>query len=107
MSLERNVRKHGLKVLFLAAAVAFGLAINGFHQVDAAQPQQAQLVPASATLGQPSLAPKIPAPGTAMYETGRGDTVVSVARKYLAQTSYLTSSQLAEAIRGSNGDLKG
>ncbi|HEY4053896.1 MAG TPA: putative glycoside hydrolase [Terriglobales bacterium] len=101
------MRKHELKVLFLGAAVASGTALIGFHQVNAAQPQQAQLVPASATLGQPSLAPKIPAPGSALYETRRGDTVISVARRYLAQTSYLTSSQLAVAIRGSNGDLKG
>jgi phage tail protein X len=107
MSLERNLRQHGLKILFLAVFVACGTVIIGFHRVDAAQPQGAQLVPANVTIGQPSLAPKIPAPGTAFYETKRGDTVVSVARRYLAQTSYLTSSQLAEAIRGSNSDLKG
>src|SRR5215470_13726134 len=78
------------------------------RDVDAAQPQQAKLVSASAPIAQPpSLTPKIPAPGTALYETRRGDTVVSVARHYLSQTSYLTSSQLAEAIRGANGDLKG
>lgn len=37
----------------------------------------------------------------------RGDTVVGVARQYLSQTSYLTSSELAESIRMSNQNLQG
>jgi hypothetical protein len=87
----------------------------GFVQIRtvmAADPQSAQVVPAKATIGSTvpaaSLpAPKLPAPGTALYETRRGDTVISVSRHYLSQTSYLTSSELAEAMRGANANLQG
>ncbi|PYV84187.1 MAG: hypothetical protein DMG93_05795 [Acidobacteria bacterium] len=107
MSLEKNLRQHGLKLFVVAAATVCVLGLITFHSVDAASPQQAKLVAASAPVSQSRLAPKIPAPGTAIYETHRGDTVISVSRHYLSQSSYLTSSQLAEAIRGANGNLKG
>lgn len=108
MSLEKKLRLHGSKPFLFAAIVAGVAGLISFRSVRAAQQQGAQLVPASTAIAQtPSLAPKIPAPGTALYETHRGDTVVSVARHYLSQTSYLTSSELAEAIRGANGNLKG
>jgi hypothetical protein len=42
-----------------------------------------------------------------MYIAKRGDSVISVARHFISQTSYLTSSELAEAIRGANGNLQG
>lgn len=108
MSLEKNLRRHRLKFLLSAVVTGCAFGVIGFRSVDAAQPQGAQLVPASASVAQPtSLSPKISAPGTVLYETRRGDTVVSVARHYLSQTSYLTSSELAEAMRGANGNLKG
>ena len=47
---------------------------------------------------QPQFAP----PGTEFYSAKRGDSVGSVARQYLKRTSYLTSSELAEAIRKTN-----
>src|ERR1051326_3202291 len=106
MSLEKNLRQHDLKVFLVAVATICVLGIINFHSIDAASPQGAKLVAASAPISEPSLAPKIRAPGTALYETRRGDRVISVTRHYLSQTSYLTSSQLAEAIRGSNGNLK-
>jgi hypothetical protein len=37
----------------------------------------------------------------------RGDSIVSVAHHFIAQTSYLTSSELSDAIRKANGDLQG
>jgi len=46
-------------------------------------------------------------PGTSLYWAKRGDTVTSVARHYLSQTSFLTSSELAEAMRKANGDWQG
>ena len=42
-----------------------------------------------------------------MYVAKRGDTVPLVAHHFLSQTSYLTSSELAEAIRKANGDPQG
>jgi len=85
MSLEKNLRQHGLKLFVVAAATVCALGLITFHSVDAASPQQAKLVAASAPVSQPPLAPKIPPPGTALYETHRGDTVISVSRHYLSE----------------------
>jgi hypothetical protein len=41
------------------------------------------------------------------YTAVRGDSIPLVARHYLSKTSYLTSAELAEAIRHANGDRKG
>ena len=46
-------------------------------------------------------------PGTSLYWAKKGDTVLSVAHHYLAHTSYLTSAELAEAVRKANGNLAG
>src|SRR5881398_4036850 len=46
-------------------------------------------------------------PGTSLYVARRGDSIPLVARHYLSQTSYLTSTELSEAIRKSNADLRG
>jgi hypothetical protein len=55
-----------------------------------------------------SLVPaQIAPPGSALYTAKRGDSVIAVARHYLPQTSYLTSSEVAEAIRQANGGLQG
>ncbi len=42
-------------------------------------------------------------PGTEIYTAKRGETIPAVARQYLSRTTYLTSSELAEAIRATNG----
>ena len=97
------------KLLMVVATLVFGVGVANFHTVKAAaEPQQGQLVDASVTVKHPEApGPKIPAPGTALYEARRGDTVVSLARHYLGQTSYLTSSELAEAMHGANENLHG
>jgi hypothetical protein len=107
MSLEKNLRQHGSKLLVVAVCLAFGLGLIDRRSVNAAA-QAPHLVPASATTS-PALvpAPKLPLPGTALYETHRGDTVISVARHYISQTSYLTSTELADAIRIVNSDVHG
>src|SRR5438309_4042161 len=38
-------------------------------------------------------------PGTTLYIAKRGDSIPLVARHYLSQTSYLTSTELVQAIR--------
>jgi hypothetical protein len=75
--------------------------------------QKPQLVPASnpAPHGPkpketPDLMTTIAPPGSAMYAAKRGDTVSSVAHRFLGQTSYLTSGELAEAIRSANGNIQ-
>ena len=64
-------------------------------------------VPATVKPTDPVLPPQVAPPGTALYTAKRGDSVVAVARGHLSQTSYLTSSELAEAMRAANLDLKG
>jgi hypothetical protein len=47
-------------------------------------------------------APVFAPPGTELYSAKRGDSIGSVARQNVRRTSYLTSSELAEAIRKVN-----
>jgi hypothetical protein len=103
------LHRRELNLFLVLGVAAFGLGLIHLRTVRAAAaPQAAQLLSAKATtVTAPLPAPKLPEPGTTFYETHRGDTVISVARHYLAQTSYLTSSELAEAIRGSNADVHG
>jgi len=44
----------------------------------------------------------IAAPGTEIYTAKRGEAIPTIARHYLGRTSYLTSSELAAAIRAVN-----
>ncbi len=69
-------------------------------------PQLGPLKPVSATLSVNSAnIPRLRTsnPGTEIYTAKRGETIPAVARQYLSRTAYLTSSELADAIRASNG----
>src|SRR5947209_12518004 len=106
MSLERTLRRHNLNLFLILGVAVAVLGLIHLHTVQAADPQAARLIPAKATAGSTAIpVPTLPPPGTAYYETRHGDTVISVARHYLGQSSYLTSSELAEAIRGSNSNV--
>jgi len=52
-------------------------------------------------------APVVAPPGSDLYVAQRGDSIPSVARKYLKRTKYLTSSELADAIRAANHNRQG
>jgi hypothetical protein len=102
--------------LFIAAvSLLFLLAIwrIGFSPASAlaqsAQPQLLNaskvLMPVSPKIGDP-VALAVPA-GSALYTAKRGDSIALVAHKYIAQTSFLTSSELTDAIRKANGDWQG
>ena len=73
-------------------------------QPSAASPAQAeQLHQTSATTAKPAIPePKLAAPGTEIYTAKRGEAIPTVARRYLGRTSYLTSSELSDAIRTAN-----
>jgi hypothetical protein len=65
----------------------------------------AKLRPISASVPTTTkLAHPVAAPGTEIYTAKRGEAIPTIARHYLGRTSYLTSSQLADAIRHLNGD---
>jgi hypothetical protein len=68
----------------------------------------AQLHPASVSIPDPAKSPvPLAAPGTEKYTAKRGEAIPTIARHYLGRTSYLTSSELADAIRHANGDRTG
>ena len=67
------------------------------------KPGAAQVQPASISTTKTTSQPKlIPAPGTEIYTAKRGEAIPTIARHYLGKTSYLTSSELAQAIRAVN-----
>ena len=88
-------------------AVAFSLLLPQFIlAADSAKP--AHMIPVSKTDGHtlttpaPSLVAPIAPAGSAYYEAKRGDSISLVAHHYISQTAYLTSSELAAAIRKAN-----
>jgi hypothetical protein len=82
-------------------------------QSQTAQKSTVQLHPASATVAEAVKPADIPpvkssvAGATQVYTAKRGESIPAVARQFLHQTSYLTSSELADAIRKVNGNRTG
>ncbi len=72
-------------------------------------PHAAKVIQAKTTTARQSQppAPLVVPPGDNLYQAQRGDSIPSVARKFLRKTKYLTSLELAEAIRSSNGNRQG
>ena len=75
----------------------------------AASPAQASQLHAVSTSVPGTTKPAAPAdprliaaPGTEIYTAKRGEAIPTIARRYLGKTSYLTTSQLADAIRAAN-----
>ncbi len=93
-------------VLFIASAVRLS------PRFSSAEAAQAQTTPAAVTVApQPTFKPAsatAPAPtatslqGAEVYTARRGETIPALAHQYLSKTSYLTSSELAVAIRSAN-----
>jgi len=81
--------------------------------VAAPSPQSAQLQPVTArlsTTAKPADVPSVQLPtvlATEIYTAKRGESISAIARQYLKRTAYLTSSELAEAIRHLNGNRSG
>jgi hypothetical protein len=64
-------------------------------------------IKANATTKPPAPESVIAPPGSDLYVAQHGDSIPSVARKYLRRTKYLTSTELAEAIREANHNRPG
>src|SRR5438552_11410243 len=110
--MEKNLRHPGPILLTVLIFFFFGFAIWRSSGESSAAAQSAQLVRTSKTPTPASpqapdgsaLTAVVAPPGSQLYVAKRGDSITSVARRYLSQTSYLTSGELAEAIRKSNGE---
>jgi hypothetical protein len=123
------LRRSSIFTISAMACVLFGVAavrLNSRASLAeaAAEPQsvqhaaidgaaQAAVQPVSAVLNSTTRLADIPprqpnsATGSDIYTANRGDTIPSVARQQLKSTAYLTSSELAEAIRQTNGNRAG
>ena len=80
--------------------------------VASASPQATQLKAVSATFAAGKTADLSSTQfaggaGSEIYTAKRGESIPVVARQYLKRTAYLTSSELADAIRHVNGDRSG
>jgi len=95
------------------AAIILRMAMSSFllsPTVAAVQnPHALQLmqVNANATKKPEPPASLVAPPGSEVYTAQRGESITSVARKYLKRTKYLTSAELAEAIRDANHNRQG
>jgi hypothetical protein len=108
------LRQLGLVVtgaLFLVLALVFWNETP--HFVHAATPPQAGIVRTGSSQAasgtRVSASPAAPGallPGQSLHQVGRGESVPSLARLYLPQTSYMTVSELETAIRQANSGLR-
>jgi len=96
-------------VTIAAMAVMSSSSLFGQVTGSALNSHAAKLVPAKINASKKiePAPPIIAPPGCDVYKAQRGDSITSVARKYLRKTSYLTSSELAEGIRSANGNRQG
>jgi hypothetical protein len=89
----------------------FGLGLLTPTAAAVKNPHAAQLVPVKSDTSKnpesPAPASVVGPPGSDLYVAQRGDSIPSVARKYLKRTKYLTSSELADAIREANHNRQG
>jgi hypothetical protein len=108
----RRLGPVSLALSILGLAIAGWWIASGTPTALAQQSNSPKLVMSNSTPSNsnPTLQPanlpsvRVAAPGTEFYTAKRGDSIPLVARQNLKRTSYLTSSELADAIRKSNGD---
>ncbi len=102
--------------IYPAMSSALGAPPQQIASADVASPAGGQVSQAAAHIqpvsaGTSSISGTKLAPaaaiGTEIYTAKRGESLPAVARQYLGRTSYLTSSELADAIRHINGDRSG
>ena len=93
---------HTLTSISLAAAFSACLVAEGTAALAQSRPMQVSKPSISSTTASDTPVAIAAPPGTALYVAKRGDSIPLVARHYLSQTSYLTSTELAQAIRATN-----
>ena len=74
-------------------------------QAQTSAPKTPQFRPVKASVPASIPSPHFTAaPGTEIYTAKRGEAIPTIAHRYLGKTAYLTSAELADAIRHVNGD---
>jgi len=115
--MEKILRRLGPISLSVALCLSLGLLVShiGFRVPSAAAQslQKAKLVP-TGNVGVATLKPGeiasptlVAPPGSTLYVAKRGEAINTVSHHFISQTSYLTSTELTEAIRQANGNLQG
>jgi len=104
--LARFLTANAAAPLRLAFAV-FGLLVPPAAAVQNPHGLQPVPIKAAATKKPDPPAAVVAPPGSDLYQAQRGDSLPSVARKYLRKTKYLTSAELSEAIREANHNRQG
>ncbi len=100
-------------ILFILPAVRLSPRLSSAQAAPSQNPQapgtaapQVKLQPVNTSLPSTTKPADIPrqqpAPTTEIYTAKRGETIPAIARQYLKRTAYLTSSELADAIRTIN-----
>jgi hypothetical protein len=84
---------------FVAAAQTAQTAKHAVARKNTVRLQTASITSAKTSIPDPK---PIAAPGTEIYTAKRGEAIPTIARRYLSRTSYLTSSELSDAIRQVN-----
>jgi hypothetical protein len=114
VSTEKNLRHLGPASLANILFLSFGLLLSPIAAAVPASAQETHLkllrtsrpsAPVVPKAPEPSLVTKVAPPGSALYEAKRGDSIPLIARRYLSQTSYLTSTELGHAMRTANEDF--
>jgi hypothetical protein len=107
-------RRKNLSRLRVLIALAFLIVVPATFGPTAGavqNPHAAQLISVKSQTSQKQQAPQqatvTAPPGSVIHVAVRGDSIPSVSRQYLKKTSYLTSSELADAIRQANGNRQG
>jgi len=116
-STEKILRRLGPISLTIVLCLSLGFLV--FHIGFQVPPVAAQSSPKTnlVSVGNVSVATLKPAktpsptpvapPGSTLYVAKRSDAIAAVSHHFIAQTSYLTSTELTEAIRQANGNLQG
>jgi len=84
------------------SAADFSAEAQTVKTATASSRSSAQLHTVNATAASIPVPSPVAAPGTEIYTAKRGEAIPTIARRYLGKTSYLTSSELSDAIRSAN-----
>jgi len=107
MNMSRRVGPLSAVVCLSVIAALLILFLPSSPKAAIAEPTPAPLAKqAKSPPGNPAARPAAP-PGAALHVVQRGQSLASLVRIYLPQTSYMTGSELEAALRQANGGRKG